>query len=232
MAIINSYPHAVPTVTDTLIGTKYVENQEPSTKSFSIGDIIDLVPIVNPTYAYKVYTALLTQSGEDDVQVINGDEAIPLIIGTTYTIVDNSPGAADFTNVGAPNNNIGTSFVATGITPNSWGNLEIGWCIISYNTGAPVVTVLENTIGNVYMERVGVGVYSIQVPGLVSDDKIWLICGDIQSGGDAFFSEFYVAGYNEEIGYWNVVLASQDYYRDDVDLYTETPLSIEIRMYN
>lgn len=63
MAIANSYPHAVPTITDTVIGTKYVENQEPSTKSFSIGDIVDLVPVVNPNPTYKVYTALLTQTG-------------------------------------------------------------------------------------------------------------------------------------------------------------------------
>jgi hypothetical protein len=70
MAIVNSYPHAVPTITDTVIGTKYVENQEPSTKSFSIGDIVDLVPVVNPTYAYKVYTALLTQSGENIITTI------------------------------------------------------------------------------------------------------------------------------------------------------------------
>jgi len=81
MSIIYSYPHAVPTITDTLIGTKYVENQEPATKSFSIGDIVDLVPIVSPTYTYKVFTALLTQAGGNNEQIINSGA---LTKGVTY----------------------------------------------------------------------------------------------------------------------------------------------------
>lgn len=50
MAIVNSYPQAVPTITDTLIGTKYVENQEPATKSFSIGDIVNLIDTTTVVY--------------------------------------------------------------------------------------------------------------------------------------------------------------------------------------
>jgi hypothetical protein len=101
---------------------------------------------------YKVYTALLTQSGGNNFQSISSG---PLTIGVTYQII--SQGANDdFTNVGAPNNNLGTYFVATGTTPNVFdaGELE-------YNTGAPVVTVLENTIGNIYYQYNGTGNYSI-----------------------------------------------------------------------
>ena len=47
----------------------------------------------------------------------------------------------DFTNVGAPNNSNGTSFVATATTPTAWGG-----GVLSYDVGAPVVTILENTI--------------------------------------------------------------------------------------
>lgn len=94
---------------------------------------------------YKVFTALLTQEGESNIIPITSESAVDLIIGTTYTInnVDNDPG--DFTNVGAPNNEIGTSFVATGTTPNSWRKTEL-----IYDQGAPTAIVLENTIGNVW----------------------------------------------------------------------------------
>ena len=100
------------------------------------------------TRPYKVYTALLTQSGGDsDAGLIDNG----IVVGVTYRITPygNEIGV-DFTNIGAPNNNAGTYFVATGITPNSWGiNTNDSW-VLQYNSGAPVVTVLENTIGNVY----------------------------------------------------------------------------------
>lgn len=86
-----------------------------------------------------MFTALLTQSGGDDPQ--DGNQ-FTLTIGVTYEILNNS-GGADFTIVGSPNNKIGTKFIATGTTPN-WGNDHAD---LLYNTGAPVVTVLENTIG-------------------------------------------------------------------------------------
>lgn len=43
MAITSSYPIAVPSITDTLVGTKFIENKEPTTNSFNIGDIVNLV---------------------------------------------------------------------------------------------------------------------------------------------------------------------------------------------
>jgi hypothetical protein len=92
---------------------------------------------------YKVFTALLTQSGGDDLQ---NQQSGLLTAGVTYYIDDNAS-FPDFTNVGAPNNNVGTYFVATGTTPNSWGEATL-----AYNTGAPIVTVLENTLGNVWFE--------------------------------------------------------------------------------
>ena len=104
------------------------------------------------TQSYKVYTALLTQSGGDgQTSIYSGN----LIIGATYTINDNLGSGWDFTNVGAPNNDLYTSFVATGTTPNSWGIDGQ----LDYNTGAPVVTVLENTIGNIVWSRIAKGNY-------------------------------------------------------------------------
>lgn len=97
-----------------------------------------------PQPTYRVYTALLTQSNGDGPSMLNDE---PLTIGVTYQITDQGGSGWDFTNVGAPNNNTGTYFVATGTTPNSWGDLGVS---LNFNTGAPVVTVLENTIGNIW----------------------------------------------------------------------------------
>lgn len=114
---------------------------------------------------YNVFTALLTQSGGDNY---NESDNFPLEIGVTYTIMEfGSYTLGDFTNVGAPNNEIGTSFIATNTTPNSWGT-NIG---LSWNAGAPVATVLENTIGNVWFSYSGVGNYSINSNGLFIESK-------------------------------------------------------------
>lgn len=120
---------------------------------------------------YKVYTALLTQSGGDNSQGINTGE---LTIGVTYLINDSSAGM-DFTNVGAPNNDLGTYFVATGTTPNSWGIDEGGPSILLYNTGAPRVTVLENTIGNIWFNYKTMGTYDLVSNNLFTENKTTII---------------------------------------------------------
>jgi hypothetical protein len=122
--------------------------------------------ISNTVRPYKVYTALLTQSGGDnDKEVTSGD----LTIGVTYRInVDGTD--ANFTNVGAPNNNLDTSFVATGTTPNSWGTNGS----LRFNAGAPVVTVLENTIGNIWFTYVDAGGYSVVSDNLFVDNKTFI----------------------------------------------------------
>ena len=138
----------------------------------TIADVNQLVDQINKSVSYKVYTALLTQSGGDDVLFIfDGDS---LIIGVTYEIFQNGDGFSDFTNVGAPNNDIGTTFVATGTTPNSWGNPDISTGTLKYNTGAPVATVLENTIGNIWFGYIGLGVYAINSSNLFINNKTYL----------------------------------------------------------
>ena len=107
---------------------------------------------------YKVYTALLTQSGSNNPEFIS----FPLLltIGRTYEIINHDAGA-DFTNVGAPNNDLNTCFVATGTTPAHWGEGEL-----LYTTGAPTSTVLENTIGNIGFTYTQPGFYRINSDGL------------------------------------------------------------------
>jgi hypothetical protein len=115
---------------------------------------------------YKVYTALLTQTGPTSPTAV-GD--LPLVPGITYEIIDNDGGTADFTNVGAPNNTVGTFFVATETTPTSWGDNLLGQ--LEYNAGAPVAKVLENTIGNVWFTYDGVGNYGIDSNSLFTANK-------------------------------------------------------------
>jgi hypothetical protein len=114
---------------------------------------------------YGVYTALLTQSGVDNPQAITGGN---LTIGVTYYIDGNS-GGADFTNVGAPINTVGTYFVATGISPNSWG--VDGQ--LTYNLAAPTAIVLENTIGNIWFEILNNGFYSVNYENNWDFNKLW-----------------------------------------------------------
>jgi hypothetical protein len=173
---------------------------------------------------YKVYTALLTQSGGDGPQSIYEGE---LTIGVTYFINGSAIlDGCDFTNVGAPNNESGTYFVATGTTPN-WGN-TVNPDMLTYNNGAPVVTVLENTIGNIWFERGGVGYYNVfsgpdplfpigktvYFLGSVGDDPASPSYGFLRSGGED-----------------SCRILTQDFTNTDQDsMLNNTP--IEIRVYN
>lgn len=92
---------------------------------------------------YKVFTALLTQSGVDSPNTkVQGDT---LDLGVTYYIDVNSENA-DLTIFGAPNSSVGTYFICTqvGVLP------TIGTISLVSNLGAPVAIVLDNTIGNIW----------------------------------------------------------------------------------
>lgn len=73
--------------------------------------------------------------------------------GVSYTISDNS-GGLDMTNVGAANNNVGTSFKATGTTPTSWGTGSLtrdvrGNGIVIFNKrGTGTVTISDTSVTN------------------------------------------------------------------------------------
>jgi len=125
-----------------------------------------------PTSKYKVYTALLTQTGGDDSVSVSGEEGT-INIGVTYLINEN-PNNNDLTIYGAPNNNEGTYFVA-----NQTGILNYtDFLQLIYNTGAPVVTVLENTIGNIWFTYNDVGVYYVNSSGLFTENKTFNTVSD------------------------------------------------------
>jgi hypothetical protein len=123
------------------------------------------------TPKYKVYTALLTQSGGDVPNTTYGDES--LLLGVSYTITAN-PDNDDLTPYGAPNSNVGTSFVSTsdGVALPYTTSLEL-----STNGGAPVATVLENTIGNIWFTYDGVGVYLANSNSLFTENKTFVFFG-------------------------------------------------------
>jgi hypothetical protein len=159
-------------------GGRYFTSVNPATTLLPIGlkdnrrddgylaGTMTVESLINQVKTYKVYTALLTQSSNDDASSTISN--VNLTIGVTYRIIDfGGAEGYDFTNVGAPNNNENTYFVATGTTPNSWGtNVALG-----YVPAAPVVTVLENTIGNVWFTYEGVGGYKVQSNSLFTANK-------------------------------------------------------------
>jgi hypothetical protein len=178
------------------------------------------------TRPYKVYTALLTQSGGDDPLSI--DSGL-LTLGVTYVINNDSTGM-DFTNVGAPNNNLGISFVATGTTPSSWGANEGTFNgTLVYNTGAPLVTVLENTIGNIWLTFDSDGNYVINSNGLFVENKSWtptiLILNDTAGVRDGEICEIRRQNANQ----YNISTFDQSGAGIN-DVLNKTP--IEIRVYN
>jgi hypothetical protein len=173
---------------------------------------------------YKVFTALLSQSGTSDVQVIDGGT---LIVGYTYKIIS-IQGDDDFTNVGAPFNSDGVYFIATGTTPAQWGNASY----IEYDNGAPVVTVLENTIGNIWFTYNAVGIYDVNSNNLFTSNKtapfISGLDGAVGSGGGSPLGSS--TSINTVTGnVLNFVTA------DSTGLYSDSLIDgypIEIRVYN
>jgi hypothetical protein len=171
--------------------------------------------------AYRVFTALLTQSGEDSPTLVID---LPLVPGITYEIIDNDGSTADFTNVGAPNNNVGTFFVATGSTPNSWGDNLLGQ--LQFNEGAPVVTVLENTIGNIWFTYQNVGQYGILSNALFQTEKTTL---SINLMGDDTSTGYVCLGNIEGISGLKIYTGILTGNEDNVLI---VPTPIEIRVYN
>lgn len=166
---------------------------------------------------YKVFTALLTQSGGDNEQIL--DAGFTVVKGVTYTIVTNDYNV-DLSRYGAPNNNVGTQFVAI-ITDTLDGILD--YLTLTYNTGAPVVTVLENTIGDIWFTYNDVGSYNANSDGMFRNNKVWI----------TFTTAFY-----EDLIYWTLFRNNDDSigiktYDNGAlsnDVLHDTP--IEIRVYN
>lgn len=217
---VNNYNVVAPNSNCTLFGT----DENGSQKNFNAQAVAEL----SVTPPYKVFTALLTQSGGNDP--IDTDN-FTLTIGVTYQISQNGLIRGDFTNVGAPNNNSGTYFIATGTTPNSWGQDSL-----LFNTGAPVATVLENTLGNVWFSYNTTGNYNLNSNGLFTDNKTMIPNGCFLQTSDAPIMNmpFFSLGLQTNEGIFLLVSTHPDGFDMDGlpgnNLLNNTP--IEIRVYN
>jgi hypothetical protein len=168
---------------------------------------------------YRVYTALLTQSGDSSISdKVQGDS---LDVGVTYTIASNTENA-DLTVFGALNSNVGTSFVCTtaGILP-SIGNISL-----TYDTAAPVVTVLENTIGNIYFTYESIGTYMAKVPVIAEKKQVVFSNSVAQSDGS---NQRFFNVENNSIDGEIYFVSSDGTSRIDGQM---TDFCIEIRVYN
>lgn len=169
--------------------------------------------------SYKVFAANIFQDGEDGSTNSNQGS---LDMGVTYRINANSPGM-DFTNVGAPNNDLDTYFIATGEVPASWGVDEGSINILKYDKGAPVVVIMENTLGNVWFKYDGVGQYTMESTNLFADFKTWFAKPIYSKGLDQVYmyydtsDKLWVESTQDNVG-TNDVLTSG--------------ASIEVRVYN
>lgn len=124
----------------------------------------------NTVRPYKVFTALLTQNYGSSTGTAFGNDYI--YKGHTYTIIALNPND-NLIPYGAPNNEIGTSFICNQDIFN-WGDSASE---LSYQDGAPVATILENTIGNIWFVYNGVGYYSMLSDGLFIADKTTIFGG-------------------------------------------------------
>ena len=231
MARIESYPAAPSPISgaDKLIGTDSANNNE--TKNFSIQEIADFVGF-SP---YKVYTALLTQNGGDTPLTTGSFNGGPskdsdgFNIGISYQITAN-PNNTDLSIYGAPNNLEGTSFVSIYSSNLSDDNLDVD-VIFSFNAGAPKVTVLENTIGNIWFTYESMGTFVINSDGLFTQYKTYItpqICGE-----DQFAPLIGVVKYNTNSQVYLFAMSSNGALYDgpispSFNLYS----SIEIKVYN
>jgi hypothetical protein len=179
--------------------------------------------VTNTVRPYQVFTALLTQTGGDFTQTVyigTNYGPNPLIIGVTYTIIGND--TTDFTNVGAPNNEVGTSFIATGTNPNNQNANDQTY--LDFNGGAPVATVLENTIGNIWFNYEDTGVYGCQSNDLFITGKTFILATPTSDSNtvsititNGFTSVIYISPLNNALAQFNNGLINAP---------------IEIRVYN
>lgn len=168
--------------------------------------------ITSSNNTYKVYTALLTQSGGDDPNTISSG---PVTAGVTYEIVVSSLiGVWDFSNVGGPVYPETYTFVASASEePNSWSGVDD----LNYNNGAPLVTVLENTLGNIWFTYNDVGYYSIYSDGLFTLNK----------------STFYFGAARTDEGFPSIINTYDDYTINNYPFFTFHDSSlVEAVLYN
>jgi hypothetical protein len=201
----------------------FVVNENTNTKYGGV-DPTGSFQTVDELRGYKAYTALLTQGGEDSyIEITSG----LLTVGVSYNITASSPGD-DFRNVGGPlittwDEFLETYFVATGTTPTNYTN----GTALGYNPAAPVVTVLENTIGDIWFTYIETGVYGINSNKLFSTDKTVQFINSSAFPDEGFV---YINNTGNSTDSISISVLDPGYSFSSAPLLVRTP--IEIRVYN
>lgn len=171
-------------------------------------------PVTTP----ELFIALLTQIGESEELNLSSGAVTK---GVTYRIDGASDG--DFSNVGAFSNEASTYFIATNNeAPNSYGSAQL-----IYDPGAPTAIILENTIGNIWLEYVATGTYSVNSNNLFTEDKTAIdidAFASVNSPNDSFISNETVFPSNT----FQIYLTKAGSLVDDV----LTKNRLEIKVYN
>ena len=146
---------------DTSLGFLGAAPSITTPRNWVLPDTSGTIALVSDLPNVQQYKFLLSQLGGDDPQTATSGT---LTQGVTYEIVAFETGD-NFIPSGAPNNTVGTKWIANGVAP-TWSNgSEIGW-----NNGAPTIVSKENTIGNVWFEiEGGGGIFSANSDGLFTD---------------------------------------------------------------
>jgi hypothetical protein len=183
-----------------------------------LSSIKELIVPPAPEAPYKVFTAFLNQTGGDTPGTQTGGT---LERGRTYRIESND---GDYTNVGAPNNDDYTYFVATSSgEPTTWGSFGL-----SFNGGAPIAIVLENTIGNVWFTYQTDGIYYINSDNLFTVNKT--VSLNDQTRCYNVYGEFYNLSISADGPSLIGIFTKDDANTDINTMLTSKP--IEIRVYN
>jgi hypothetical protein len=225
----NFLERTIPNLRNAIINlTIGGNNAEMNLEDFKAVMAPEPTPIPEPSY--KVYTALLTQSGGDDSLGLWGDgdgDLTSAAQGATVLITAN-PNNTDYSFIGAPNSNEGTYFVLT--QDISYTDLDVD-TIFDINLGAPTVTVLENTIGNIWFTYVDTGYYQVNSNELFTADKTTAILSPnlyIESGADVYTNYISWSSAESNLG---IITAYNNEYQNST-LNNNGNVMLEIRVYN
>jgi hypothetical protein len=183
------------------------------------------------------FKAVLYQNG--GTVVVNATGNQKLYKGVTYRINRNDNNE-DLTTIGAQSNLAGTNFVSNG----DYEDLFSADLKLSYDRGAPVLNVFENTLGYTpCVAYVGLGMYQIFI-GDNLQETLWQkyaynnipIITTTKGIGAGFFGNTTIVNsvfsYEEAIIYINSIDAatgdSEDNLLNDIDNFFRTSIEIEI----
>jgi hypothetical protein len=212
---LTEYPIVTPTLADSLVNI-----QGNTVKRSTLQSILTLFSAnsPSPTLPYKVFTGRVTQNGGSVFQ--NRNAGGTLTKGVTYTIISN--GGYDFIPLGAPSNTVGTYFICNQTITTGLG-IPFD---LQFNTGAPVIDILENTIGNIWFTYNGGGNYLINSTGKFTLGKIWAVAGPVIAG--TVLAPVVIDSYSGNINYMLIYYLTGGIVPDG---YLQN-IPIEIRVYN